>query len=92
MSLWAAENLTRIRAALDHHNNSCPVAAMAILLNPIDHDLLGLETVWGLPVRADEEVEVKRVRIKCPGSAWKIEDELEQELLSRSDLREPVPK
>jgi len=69
-------NLVAIRSALDHHNGDCLIAARAILLNPIDHALLGWDALWGLPVLADEAVRVKRVRIVCDGSAWGIEGEL----------------
>jgi hypothetical protein len=73
-------NLAAIRAALDHHNRNCSVEANAILLNPTDHGLLGWDDLWGLPILPDERVPVKRVRIRCDGSAWRIEDELESYL------------
>jgi hypothetical protein len=79
-------NLAAIRAALDHHNNNCSVAATAILLNPFDHGLLGRDDLWGLPILPDDRVPVKRVRIQCGGSAWGIEDELDAYLQTESDV------
>ena len=76
MSKFESKNLGAIRAALDQHNDSCPVAANAILLNPVDHELIGWDELWGLPVLADERVPTKRVRIQCDGSAYGIEDEV----------------
>lgn len=63
--------------ALDHHNGDCPVPASAILLNPVDHGLLGIGRLWGLRVLPDDRVPPKRCRIQCEGSAWGIENELE---------------
>lgn len=80
MTRFEAANLAAIRGALDKHNTDCPVPARAILLNPIDHGLLGWFELWGLPVVADDRVPTKRVRIDCDGSAWGIEAELAEVL------------
>lgn len=77
VSMFEAKNLHAIRAALDHHNKTCPVPAKAILLNPVDHELFGWDELWSLRVLPDERVTVKRVRIDCGGSAWLIESELD---------------
>lgn len=42
-------NLMAMRRALDRHNAGCPEPARAFLLNPMDHGLLGWETLWGFP-------------------------------------------
>lgn len=86
MSQFAAKNLGAIKAALDQHNASCPVPANAILLNPVDHSLIDFEELWGLPVLADDRVPTKRVRIRCDGSAFGIEDEV-AEAVSREQPR-----
>ena len=70
-----AKNLGAIKAAVDQHNDECPVPANSILLNPVDHALIDCDELWGLPVLADERVPTKRVRIQCDGSAFGIEDE-----------------
>jgi hypothetical protein len=70
-------NLVAMRRALDHHNSQgCPVPARAIRLHPMDHELLGWNVLWGLPVVPDDTVRVKSVRIDCEGSAHDIEREL----------------
>ena len=76
VSSFESKNLGAIRAALDAHNDSCPVPANAILLNPVDKGLIGWDELWGLPVLADDRVPTKRVRIQCDGSAFGIEDEV----------------
>ena len=76
MSSFEAKNLAAISAAIKDHNDTCPVPANAILLNPVDHELLGWHELHGLPILPDENVPTKRVRIDCPGSANGIEDEL----------------
>jgi hypothetical protein len=58
-------NLVALRLALDAHNATCPQPANAILLKPIDHGLLGWDTLWGVPVIPDEGVLVKQIRIDC---------------------------
>jgi hypothetical protein len=80
MSDFKARNLRAIRSALDDHNADCTTPARAILLNPVDHALLGWEELWGVPLRADPRVAAKRFRIDCSGSAWGIEDELDLHL------------
>ena len=90
MSQFAAKNLAAIKAALDQHNADCPVPANAILLNPVDHELLGFDELWGLPVLADERVPTKRVRIDCDGSAYGIEDEIAEAIAQETPSQLPV--
>lgn len=90
MSGFESKNLGAIRAALDHHNATCPVPANAILLNPVDHGLIGWDELWGLPVLADERVPTKRVRIQCDGSAFGIEDELTEAIAREAPAETPI--
>jgi hypothetical protein len=71
-----AEMLAFIRAGLDHHNATCPLAPKAILLNPGNFELFGWDDLWGIPVLPDDRVAPKRFRIDCDGSAFGIEDEI----------------
>lgn len=73
MREFEVKNLIAIRAALDDHNSDCPMPARAILLNPVDHHLLGWDELWGVPVVADDQVRVKRIVIDCEGSAREAE-------------------
>ncbi len=90
MSGFESKNLAAIRAALDHHNESCPVPANAILLNPVDKELIGWDELWGLPVLPDDRVPTKRVRIQCDGSAFGIEDEVEGFAVREQPVETPV--
>lgn len=76
MTAFEIFNLIAIRRALDRHNSRCPMEAEAILLHPYDHGLMGYDELWGIQVVADEDVPVKRCRIKCHGSAETIDEEL----------------
>jgi hypothetical protein len=76
MGRFHAVNLARIRAALDHHNGTCPLPPTAILMNPVDHGLLGQEELWGLPVLAVERIPVKHFEIECEASTTNLEAEL----------------
>lgn len=80
MSEFEIKNLIQIRLGIDRHNARCPAPARAILLNPIDHQLMGIQNLWGVPVVADDSVPVKRVQIDCEGSAERIEEELADHL------------
>ncbi len=90
MSKFEGKNLGAIREALDQHNASCPVPANAILLNPIDHGLIGWDELWGLPVISDDRVPTKRVRIQCDGSAFGIEDEVAEAVSREQPAQIPV--
>lgn len=76
MSDFLAKNVHVIRSAVDHHNGTCPIPARAILLHPVEHGRLGVTSLWGLAVCADERVRIGHFRIDCGGSAWGVEDEL----------------
>jgi hypothetical protein len=86
MTGFEVRNLMKIRIGLDRHNQNCPKPARAILLNPVDHQLLGFSCLWGIPVLADACVDVKRVQIDCEGSAERIEEELADHLDFEADL------
>jgi hypothetical protein len=81
MTSFLRKNIGALRRALDEHDERCPVAAEAFLLNPQDRAQLEETVLWGLEVRADGRVAEGRVRILCPGSAWRMEDELELHVL-----------
>jgi hypothetical protein len=90
VSQFTAKNLAAIKAALDHHNVDCPLPPNAILLNPVDHELMGFDELWGLPVLPDERVPTKRVRIQCDGSAFGIEDEVADAVASEQPATQPM--
>lgn len=87
MSDFFRRNIAVFRWALDDHNQRCPVAAKAFLLNPEDYQEFGETMLWGLEVRPDDRVHAGFVRILCDGSAWRIEDELESYVLNPARVR-----
>ncbi len=71
------EMIANIRAGLAHHDATCPMPARAILLNSGNYELFGREELFGLPLEPRDDIPPKRFRIDCPGSAFGIEDEIE---------------
>jgi hypothetical protein len=80
-----AEMLAHIKAGVEHHNATCPMPARAILLNAGNYELFGWTELFGLPIEPRDDIPPKRFRIDCPGSAWKIEDEIAEA------VGEPIP-
>ena len=73
-----SEMLLRIKAGLEHHNATCPMPARAILLNSGNFELFGRTELYGLPLEPRDDIPPRRFRIDCPGSAYGIEEELEE--------------
>jgi hypothetical protein len=76
MTDFLRKNIKTIRAGVEDHNETCKIPARAILLNPTEHERLGVTEVWGIPVYADERQRRGFFRVECEGSAWQIENEL----------------
>jgi hypothetical protein len=89
MTDFLREHIHKIRAGVDDHNHKCRVPARAILLNPADHAKLEVDSLWGLPVLADERQRARFFRVDCEGSAWRIEEELET-LTGPPNVAEPA--
>jgi hypothetical protein len=83
------EMLARIELAVAHHNATCPMPARAILLNSGNYELFGREELFGLPVEPRDDIPPKRFRIDCPGSAYGIENEIEE--MINEPISAPVP-
>ena len=60
-----AKNLEAISKAIDQHNQSCPVPAAEVRMNPFEVERLGWEEIRGLPVVPDPEIGTGRFRIVC---------------------------
>jgi hypothetical protein len=65
MSSSEAKNLEAISKAIDQHNKSCEWPAVAIEMNPFEVDRLGWESIRGLPIRSNAELETGRFRVVC---------------------------
>lgn len=81
--------LENIHQGLQHHNATCPMPARAILLNAGNFELFGWTELLGLPVEPRDDIPPKRFRIDCAGSAYGIEDQLE-DLVAQPAEAEPV--
>src|SRR4051812_7825737 len=80
-----AEMLAHIKAGVDDHNATCPMPARAILLHTRNYELFGWGEILRLPVQPRDDIPPKRFRIDCPGSAYGIEEEIEEA------IGEPLP-
>ena len=89
MASLEAEMLQFITEGLRHHDQTCPMPAQAILLNPGNYELFGWDDVKGIPVIADERVAPKRFRIQCDGSAFGIEEVVEEFVDARPPVEQP---
>jgi hypothetical protein len=84
MSSAEAKNLEAISKAIDQHNQGCEWPAVAIELNPFELERLGWDSIRGLPVRANPDLETGRFRIVCareegePGEVEVVEAVAEQ--------------
>jgi hypothetical protein len=59
------EMLEYIGAAIDEHAIDCERRPKVILLHPGNHELIGWDEVFGLPVLPDPRVEPKRFKLVC---------------------------
>ena len=78
MASLEAEMLEAIHKGIDQHNRDCPMPAKAVLLNPGNYELFGWDELWGLPVLPDDRVQPERFRVDCDGSAFGVEDAIEE--------------
>jgi hypothetical protein len=65
MSHAEAKNLEAISKAIDQHDQGCEWPAVAIELNPFELDRLGWDSIRGLPIRANPDLETGRFRVVC---------------------------
>jgi hypothetical protein len=64
------EMLENILEALTSHDEECPLAPRAILMNPANYALIGWDEVFGFPVLPDERVGNKRAQLICGEEGW----------------------
>jgi hypothetical protein len=65
MSSSEAKNLEAISRAIDRHNEGCEWPAVAIELNPFEVERLGWDSIRGLPVRPNPELQTGRFNVVC---------------------------
>jgi len=83
-----SEMLAHIHAGLTQHDRTCPMPAKAILLNPGNYELFGWDEIMGIAVIPDSRVQPKRFRIDCDGSAFGLEEAIEE--LTQTPAAEPI--
>lgn len=88
--------LENIVKGLAHHDATCPMPPRAVLLNPGNHELFGWDEIKGIPVEPSDSVAPERFRIDCSGSAFGVEDAVEEFVIQPVELPvesplEPVP-
>jgi hypothetical protein len=88
MSSSEAKNLEAISKAIDHHNRNCEFPAVAVAMNPYEVERLGWDTIRGLPIRPDPNLETGRFNVICGGD----EDEpgLEESVEAVAEDAEPL--
>lgn len=82
-----AKMLENIVRGLEHHDQSCPMPAQAVLISHFDRERFDWEDVNGVPVVAADDIQPERFRIQCEGSANGIEDAVEEFI----DLPQQIP-
>ena len=86
MSSAEAKNLEAISRAIDQHNAACEFPAVAVELNPFEHERLGWETIRGLPVRPNPSMGTGSFRIVCAREEREPEAEMVEAVAEDRDL------
>jgi hypothetical protein len=60
-----AKNLEAISKAIDAHDAGCDWPAVAVEMNPFEVERLGWDTIRGLPIRGNPELETGAFKIVC---------------------------
>jgi hypothetical protein len=83
-----AKNLEAISKAIDQHNVSCEWPAVAVLMNPFEVERLGWDTIKGLPIHPDPNLQTGRFSVICEGDDQGLVEEETVEAVS--DMTVPV--
>lgn len=70
-----SKNLEAITKAIDQHNARCEFPATAVFMNPFEVERLDWESVNGVPIRSDPNIQTGRFRIVCSGQTDSDESE-----------------
>lgn len=70
------KNVLMMRHAIEHHAGWCEELPIEIRMHPEDHGALGIEELWGLPIRSRDDVQQKRFVLVCLGDHSRVEKEL----------------
>lgn len=74
----AIKAIVRMRAALEYHAEAdCCEHVQTFLLNPTTFAQVGVDELWGTPVRSSEEVAPGHLILECVGDSERVERTLE---------------
>lgn len=74
----AIKAIVRMRAALEYHSQAdCCEEVQGFLLNPATFVQVGVDELWGIPVRSSDEVAPGRLILECVGDSKRVERALE---------------
>ena len=89
MSSSEAKNLEAISRAIDQHDANCEFPAVAVTMNPFEVERLGWDSIRGLPIRPDPNLETGRFDIVCGGD--ESDEELEETVEAVAEHQVQVP-
>ena len=88
MSSSEAKNLEVIVKAIEHHDRTCDYPAIAVAMNPFEVERLGWDTIKGLPIHPDPNLQTGRFSVICEGDDQGLVEEETVEAVS--DMTVPV--
>jgi len=83
-----AQNLEVIVKAIEHHDRNCDYPAIAVAMNPFEVERLGWDTIKGLPIHGDPNLQTGRFAVICEGDEEELVEEETVEAVS--DVPLPV--
>jgi hypothetical protein len=81
-----SKNLEAIYKAIDTHDANCEWPAVAIEMNPFEVERLGWDSIRGLPIRSNPELETGRFNVVCAREEGEPEEEEVVEAISEVAL------
>jgi hypothetical protein len=70
-----AKNLEAIVRAIEQHDRNCEYPAAAVAMNPFEVERLGWDTIRGLPIHADPNIQTGRFEVVCGGDEQDLREE-----------------
>jgi hypothetical protein len=90
MSSSEAKNLEAIARAIEQHDRNCDYPAIAIAMNPFELERLGWDTIKGLPIHGDPNLETGRFEVICEGDEQELVEEETVEAVAEQPVFHPT--
>ncbi len=74
--------------AIEQHDRNCEYPAIAVAMNPFEVERLGWDTIRGLPIHADPNLQTGRFSVICEGDESELAEE--ETVDAVSDMTLPV--